>query len=487
VDLVKKKRVKEAMEHTFRGYRNRAWGSDDVKPDSGGPRNSRNKWGAFIVDSSTTLALMGMWEELAEELDFIVTKIEFRSPVGLVDPFETTIRYLGGLVSLVELGDSGVIPAKVFTSTRRKGVLQKATILADHLLLAFDPRSGLPWPRVDFSTGEVSADEATIGPARAGSNFLENCVLSKLTGNSEYCARATRSWAPLVRSKYVEEIPGLVDGRIDVATGDPLGTERHWDSGHDSYYEYLLKAHLLLPDSPNAAIYKHSWIRAADAVRNNLTTRSAPSAKSVMSHLYMGKWNGPWYLNEMSHLAHFASGNLILGGKYLQRKDLIVMGQALLEGSRHTYAASPLGLAPGVFSWTPSHGSKSGTYEPKTKRQRAEFDQYGFWVADARYRLRPEYVESLFYAFRITGEQRYRDWAWDAFEAMERHCKTRFGYAGIQDVMVGKDDVEWIDEEESFWAAETLKYLYLIFEDVSVASLDDWIFSTEGHLVKKGR
>jgi mannosyl-oligosaccharide alpha-1,2-mannosidase len=201
----------------------------------------------------------------------------------------------------------------------------------------------------------------------------------------------------------------------------------------------------------------------------------------------MGKWNGPWYLNEMSHLAHFASGNLILGGKYLQRKDLIVMGQALLEGSRHTYAASPLGLAPGVFSWTPSHGSKSGTYEPKTKRQRAEFDQYGFWVADARYRLRPEYVESLFYAFRITGEQRYRDWAWDAFEAMERHCKTRFGYAGIQDVMVGKDDVEWIDEEESFWAAETLKYLYLIFEDVSVASLDDWIFSTEGHLVKKGR
>jgi mannosyl-oligosaccharide alpha-1,2-mannosidase len=50
-----------------------------------------------------------------------------------------------------------------------------------------------------------------------------------------------------------------------------------------------------------------------------------------------------------------------------------------------------------------------------------------------------------------------------------------------------RDNVEWNDEEESFWSAETLKYLYLIFDDVSVASLDDWIFSTEGHLFRKGR
>jgi mannosyl-oligosaccharide alpha-1,2-mannosidase len=475
------------MEHTFRGYRNKAWGSDDVKPVSGGHKNSRNRWGAFIVDSSTTLAMMGMWEDLAEELDFIVNKVDFNTPLGLVDPFETTIRYLGGLVSLVELGDSGVIPTKVFTSSRRRGVLQQAVTLADKLLLAFDPHSGLPWPRVDFATGEVSADERTVGPARAGSNFLENCVLSKLTGNSEYCARATQSWAPLVRNKYFEEIPGLVDGRVDVLTSEPVGRNRHWDSGHDSYYEYLLKAHLLLPDSPNAKIYKDRWIQAAEAVRLNLTTRSAPSPKSPMGHLFMGKWNGPWYINEMSHLACFAPGNLLLGGKHLQRKDLIVLGQALLEGCRHVYVASPTGLGPEVFSWIPALGSKQGTYEPKSDRQRAEFDQYGFWLANSQYKLRPEYVESLFYAFRITGEQRYRDWAWDAFEAMERHCKTRFGYAGIQDVMVEKDDVKWRDEEESFWSAETLKYLYLIFEDVNIASLDDWIFSTEGHMFKKGR
>jgi hypothetical protein len=43
----------------------------------------------------------------------------------------------------------------------------------------------------------------------------------------------------------------------------------------------------------------------------------------------------------------------------------------------------------------------------------------------------------------------------------------------------------WLDESESFWGAETLKYLWLTFEDVGVGSLDQWIFSTEGHLFRR--
>jgi mannosyl-oligosaccharide alpha-1,2-mannosidase len=382
--------------------------------------------------------------------------------------------------------------------SRRKAVLKQATVLADNLLHAYDERTGLPWPRIDFRTGQPSTvdlyttgtegeKDPIIGPARVGSNFLENCVLSKLTGKPEYCARATQAWAPLVRNKYIEEIPGLVDGKINILTGEPVGAQRHWDTGHDSYYEYLLKASMLRPDSPNAKIYRDRWIQAAEALRHNLTSRSEPSNRHKTSHLYMGKWDGPWFLNEMSHLACFAPGNLLLGGRHLQRNDLVVLGQALLEGCRHAYSASPTGLGPELFSWIPAVGARGGIFEPKSSRQESELSKYGYWVADSRYKLRPEYVESLFYAFRITGEQRYRDWAWEAFEAMEKHCKTRFGYASIADVMVESGEVQWIDEAESYWAAETLKYLFLIFEDVNAASLDDWIFSTEGHLFKKGR
>src|ERR1700761_3583422 len=47
-DEFKRQKIKDAMEHTFSGYREKAWGYDDIKPISGGFKNSRNGWGAFI-------------------------------------------------------------------------------------------------------------------------------------------------------------------------------------------------------------------------------------------------------------------------------------------------------------------------------------------------------------------------------------------------------------------------------------------------------
>lgn len=34
---------------------------------------------------------------------------------------------------------------------------------------------------------------------------------------------------------------------------------------------------------------------------------------------------------------------------------------------------------------------------------------------------------------------------------------------------------------QSFFLAETLKYLYLLFSPTSVISLDEWVFNTEAH------
>src|ERR1700753_2409408 len=230
-DIERRRRVREAMEHTFRGYRNKAWGSDDIQPVSGGTKNSRNGWGAFIVDSSTTLAVMGMWEELNQEITFIANEIDFRVANGAVDPFETTIRYLGAIVSLIELGDAGIIPNSVLTASKREEILKKATALAQGLLRSFEPSTGLSWPRIDLISGPVTTNDPSIGPARAGSNFLELCTLSKLTKDPEYCNKATRAWSSLVRNRYVEELPGLVDSRIRIDSGQPIGRDRSWDSG----------------------------------------------------------------------------------------------------------------------------------------------------------------------------------------------------------------------------------------------------------------
>lgn len=38
---------------------------------------------------------------------------------------------------------------------------------------------------------------------------------------------------------------------------------------------------------------------------------------------------------------------------------------------------------------------------------------------------------------------------------------------------------------QSFWIAETLKYFYLIFSGPELISLDDYVFNTEAHPLKR--
>ena len=48
---------------------------------------------------------------------------------------------------------------------------------------------------------------------------------------------------------------------------------------------------------------------------------------------------------------------------------------------------------------------------------------------------RPETVESLFIAFRLTGDERYRDFGWKIFQSIEKHCRVETGgYATVVNV-----------------------------------------------------
>lgn len=48
---------------------------------------------------------------------------------------------------------------------------------------------------------------------------------------------------------------------------------------------------------------------------------------------------------------------------------------------------------------------------------------------------RPETVESLFIAWRLTGDPQYRQWGWEIFEAIEAHCRVASGgYASVLNV-----------------------------------------------------
>ena len=96
--------------------------------------------------------------------------------------------------------------------------------------------------------------------------------------------------------------------------------------------------------------------------------------------------------------------------------------------------------------------------------------------------------------WRITGDEYWRDVGWRMFQTIIHHTRTPFGHSAIASVlyqseaMVFEQGVQVTtmramqsDDMESFWFAETLKYFYLLFSDVHLVDLDEFVLNTEAH------
>merc|ERR1719272_1744644 len=115
----------------------------------------------------------------------------------------------------------------------------------------------------------------------------------------------------------------------------------------------------------------------------------------------------------------------------------------------------------------------------------AKFDKDGKEIfvedGDAVDILRPETVESLFYMYRLTGDKKYQHWGWEMAQAIEKYAKVDGGgYASLELIQSAVPQKQ--NKMESFFAAETLKYLFLLFDDSRTqVPLDQFVFNTEAH------
>jgi mannosidase alpha-like ER degradation enhancer 2 len=116
------------------------------------------------------------------------------------------------------------------------------------------------------------------------------------------------------------------------------------------------------------------------------------------------------------------------------------------------------------------------------------------------YPLRPELIESVMYLYRATGDPYLLEIGEDILTSIEHSAKTSCGYATIKNVK----DHRKQDTMESFFLAETAKYLYLLFDpdnflnsDGSYGTIIDtkngeciiessFIFNTEAHPIDLG-
>src|SRR5260370_40056431 len=96
-------RVREEFLHAWNGYKQYAWGHDELKPLS---KTSRDWHSVSLdmtpVDALDTMVLMGLNDEANQTREFIAKNLSFDQDI-YVKTFEITIRMLGGLLSSYQL------------------------------------------------------------------------------------------------------------------------------------------------------------------------------------------------------------------------------------------------------------------------------------------------------------------------------------------------------------------------------------------------
>ncbi|KAI0778922.1 glycoside hydrolase [Trametes elegans] len=485
-DPQKKGAIVAAFKHAWLAYERDAMGDDEYHPISHKGTNLTEAGGIgyTVVDSIDTMLIMGLHDEYARARDWIATKMSFERDADF-NTFETTIRVLGGLLS-------------AYTLTEDQMYLEKAKDLADRIMPAFDTPSGLPLSYINLGkrAGSRTVDnKGLVSTAEVSTLQLEFRYLSYLTDNETYWDVAEKVMEVIKRSSLTTGLAAIFmnpeDGRF-VMSAIRLG------SRGDSYYEYLLKQYI--QTNHTEPVYQRMYDFAIEGVQKHLIKKSELAHLTYTSELIPERdptGRISWRLSpKQDHLICFFGGSLMLGAVTTgaaaqpvsvppraseltpQGKRDWKTGVELIETCMRTHETAT-GLSPEIVHFRiPSDGLSGSTMPNDWYIKGAKPGAPAPY--DARYILRPETVESLFIAYRLTGDERYRRYGWQIFEAIERHCKIASGgYASI--INVDQVPVEYEDKMETFLMSETLKYLYLLFDDADVLPLDKYVFNTEAH------
>ncbi|VDP55615.1 unnamed protein product [Schistosoma mattheei] len=238
---------------------------------------------------------------------------------------------------------------------------------------------------------------------------------TNIRGDPRYEAVATRALKAMW--KYRSSL-GLLGNHIDVITGSWTARDATIGSGVDSYFEYLVKG---------AALFRLP----------ELDSMFREYRLAIEKHIRHGDWNpminkdkGGVTMAVFQSLEAFWPGLLALTGDIeCARRHLIAYHEIWRK----------YGFLPEFYSLS---------------------DEKAYKGREA-YPLRPELIESILYVYRATRDPAVIDMGVDILTSIEVSARTPCGFATVSDVT--KHTLE--DRMESFFLAETTKYLYLLFDE----------------------
>ncbi|VDM53030.1 unnamed protein product [Angiostrongylus costaricensis] len=446
-------RVVEMFMHGYNSYMKYAYPADElmplscrgrvrgVTPSRGDVDDSLGNFSLTLVDTLDTLVVIGALDEFERAVKLVVDNVRFDSDL-IVSVFETNIRILG------LLSDIKIILAHLMAELVRSKdpsrlkwydsgqLLMMAVDIGNRLLPAFNTSSGLPYSRINLCHGMLDhlKRQKDTCTACSGTMLLEMAALSRLTGNSIYEEKARKAMDFLWRQRHrASDLMGTV---LNVHSGDWVRRESGIGAGIDSYYEYCLKAYILLGDKS----FLERFDRHYEAVMRYVN--KGPLFVDVHMHR-------PTVATRsfMDSLLAFWPGLQVLKGDV---KRAIEMHEMLFQVvQKHKFL-------PEAFT-------------------------HDFQVHWAEHPIRPEFIESTYFLYRATKDPHYLLVAKQVMESINEYVRVPCGFAGVKDVRTMSHE----DRMDSFVLSETFKYLFMIFAEPSdlIFDPDNYVLTTEAHFL----
>jgi len=430
--------VREAFHHSWKGYTENCYGRDDIEPDSGTCGTYLNM-SLTLVDALDTLLIMGFTEEFDKASDYVTTNLDVTGcQIKHSSLFETNIRVMGGLLSAHALSGD-------------EGLLDKAMELGEMFKNNFH---GNAFPQREIGSPFTYGTNL----AEIGSLFLEFNCLSQASGDQSYVDLADGILNKLHNRRNASK-DGLYPTEFNMYFDQ---FDEYSDVGigamADSFYEYLVKTWILTGKTDDR--YISLYREAMEGMKTHLLNHNGD--RWFVSNIKKGVLE-----QEYSHLTCFLPGTLALGALHrgeqtdaLNDEDF-TLAIKLSDTCVSFYEDMPSGLSPDYLKV-----AQNGDIADPSQKSSGD------------YHLRPETVESLFYLWRATHDQKYRDQGWEIFTAIQENCRAKYGYTSIK---YSHGVITSLNEQPSWFLAETMKYLYLLFSDDDVIPLNEYVFNTEAH------
>ncbi|KAJ5225512.1 hypothetical protein N7468_006737 [Penicillium chermesinum] len=476
--------VKAAFQRCWASYKSLAWRSDELAPVSGVPRNALGGWSLALVDNLDTLWIMGMFSEFEEALN-AVAQINFEdSPSELVNTHEINIRILGGLLGAFDLSED-------------PRLLDKAIEVADMLYVAFDTPNRMPI--IHWDLHEAARREEQIAEETASLTEITSFSLSLLGYPKSQMTLNILTPSRLWPAKFNARTERL-DGDVYSVGGD-----------FDSIYRTLPKAFVLL--GGRYPMYREMYERASRIISGrmlfrpiNIENLDILFAGSVRVAPFPGRNPRTHVETQVHHGSCFAGGMFALGGALFDIPAHHQIADKLLDGCLWASRISPRGIMPEIMDliacesqgdcpWNEEHWRREIHHKSVPSADpdmdidaiiRAYHLAPGVVaVPDKRYTLRPEIVESIFTLYRVTGRQDLLDSGWKMFEHIRAATEVTNGNAAVEDVINPEGEPGHLDSMGSVWMAQTLKYFYLLFSPPDTLSLDEYVFNSAGHPLRR--